>query len=61
MIKSIYLSITFLFINNIGFSQDSTLSKLSFDMKLRYDSARAEFNNYEKKHGGFNITGQIMQ
>ena len=59
MIKSIYLFIWILFINSCGFSQDSTSLKLSFEMKLRYDSARVEFNNFEKKHGGFIKTKNI--
>lgn len=59
MIKSICLFISFLFINNLGLSQDSALTKLSFDMKLRYDSAKIEFNNYEKKHGGFIQTKNV--
>jgi pimeloyl-ACP methyl ester carboxylesterase len=36
-----------------GFSQESGLSNLAFDMKPRYDSAKAEFITYEKKHSGF--------
>jgi hypothetical protein len=60
MIKSIYLLICFLFIVNCGFSQDSTtLSKPTFDVKMRYDSVKVEFDNYEKKHGGFVNTKNI--
>lgn len=53
MIKSIYVLICLSFTINFGFSQDSTLSKPAFDIKMRYDSAKIEFNNYEKKHGRF--------
>ncbi|MCU0325779.1 MAG: alpha/beta hydrolase [Spirosomaceae bacterium] len=59
MVKSIYAFFCFLFTVNLGFTQDPVLSKLSFDIKLRYDSAKVEFNNYEKKHGGFINTKNI--
>ncbi len=59
MAKSIYVFICLLFTVNLGFSQDSTSSKLSFDIKVRYDSAKVEFNNYEKKHGGYINTKNV--
>jgi pimeloyl-ACP methyl ester carboxylesterase len=59
MIKTLYLLIILASFVNCGFSQDSTFSNLSFNMRLRYDSAKVEFNNYEKKHGGFIQTRNI--
>ena len=59
MLKLISL---FLLIFSLEFtvnSQDSSISKPLFDVKLRYDSAKVEFNNYEKKHGGFIQTNNI--
>lgn len=59
MIKSIYFFIIFLIGTNFCFSQDSTLSKLTFDIKLRYESAKVEFNDFEKKHGSFIKTKNV--
>lgn len=53
MIKTISLFIILESIAHYGFSQDSPLLKCSFNMRQRYDSAKVEFHNYEKKHGGF--------
>lgn len=60
MRKSICGFITCLIFNSICFSQDSTLTKPSFDIKTRYDSAKVEFTNFEKKHGGFIKTKNIQ-
>lgn len=53
MTKTIYLFIILATFAKCGFSQDSTLPKPLFNVRLRYDSAKVEFNRYEKKHGGF--------
>lgn len=59
MIKSIFLFIFFVSTATYGFSQDSTLPKDSLNMRPRYDSAKAQFDTYEKKHGGFLQTPNI--
>ncbi len=53
MIKLISPFIPFFIVANFCFAQDLSLSKKSFDIKLRYDSARIEFDNFEKSNGGF--------
>ncbi|TAE29998.1 MAG: alpha/beta hydrolase [Cytophagales bacterium] len=59
MSKSNCFLIVLLTVTNFCFSQDSTITKLSFDIRLRYDSAKVEFNNFEKKHGGFVKTKNV--
>ena len=59
MIKSIRILIIFLTVNNFCFSQNATLTKLSVDIRARYDSAKVEFNDFEKRHGGFIKTKNI--
>lgn len=59
MIKSVYVLIILFIRANFCFSQDSTPSNLAFDIKLRYDSAKVEFNDFEKKHGRFIKTKNI--
>ena len=55
----IYVFICILFTINVSFSQDFSASKFSLDIKSIYDSAKVEFNNYEKKHGRFINTKNI--
>jgi pimeloyl-ACP methyl ester carboxylesterase len=59
MSKSILSFINLIFITHFGFSQDSSQSEPSFNIKMRYDSAKIEFNSYERKHGGFIKTKNI--
>jgi pimeloyl-ACP methyl ester carboxylesterase len=57
--KSNCFLIVCLIITNYCFSQDTTLTKRSFDIRQKYDSAKVEFANFEKKHGGFVSTKNI--
>ena len=56
----IYLQFLFLyFFSTCCFSQDTTLYVNSTTMKMKYDSAKLKFKNYEKKHGGYIQTKNV--
>ncbi len=55
--KSIYTLIFLQFLIYKSYAQDSLNQALN--IRLRYDSAKVEFENYEKMHGGFIQTKNI--
>jgi len=55
--KSIYALILLQFLIYSSYAQDSL--NQTINIRLRYDSAKVEFENYEKKHGDFIQTKNI--
>ena len=54
---TLFVVLPFFMLN--GHAQDNSFSNRSLDLKSRYDSAKVEFENYEKKHGGFVQTENV--
>ncbi|TAD91283.1 MAG: alpha/beta hydrolase [Bacteroidetes bacterium] len=53
MNKSILLVIICSLVNTFCFAQHTTSTQVPFDLRARYDSAKKEFLDFEKQHGGF--------
>jgi pimeloyl-ACP methyl ester carboxylesterase len=51
MSKNVYILLSLQFLIYNAYSQDSL--DRAFNIRQRYDSAKVEFKNYEKMHGGF--------